>query len=122
MMPSNALKDKKGTYMSKVIKLTEENFDEVVMNSDLPVLVDFWAEWCGPCRMINPLIEELASSYEGRLVVGKVNVDEQVGLVSKYGVRTVPTVYFVKDGEPKEKFTGSESKENYIEVIEELLD
>ena len=108
--------------MSRVIELTEENFDEVIMNSDLPVLVDFWAEWCGPCRMINPLIEELAFTYEGRLVVGKVNVDEQKGLVSKYGVRTVPTVYFVKDGEPKEKFTGSESKENYIEVIEELLD
>jgi len=108
--------------MSRVIELTEENFDEVIMNSDLPVLVDFWAEWCGPCRMIKPLIEEFASTYEGRLVVGKVNVDEQKGLVSKYGVRTVPTVYFVKDGEPKEKFTGSESKENYIEVIEELLD
>jgi thioredoxin 1 len=108
--------------MSNVIELTEENFDEVVMNSNLPVLVDFWAEWCGPCKMINPLIEGLASTYKGRLVVGKVNVDEQKELVRKYGVRTVPTVYFVKDGEPKEKFTGSESKENYIEVIEELLD
>ena len=108
--------------MSSVIELTEENFDEVVMNSELPVIVDFWAEWCGPCKMINPLIEELASTYKGRLVVGKVNVDEQAGLVSKYGVRTVPTVYFVKNAEPKEKFTGSESKENYIEVIEELLD
>ena len=108
--------------MSSVIELTEENFDEVVMESDIPVIVDFWAEWCGPCKMIEPLIEELASTYKGRVVVGKVNVDEQGGLVSKYGVRTVPTVYFVNDGEPKEKFTGSESKENYIEVIEELLD
>ena len=108
--------------MSGVIELTEENFDEVVMESNIPVIVDFWAEWCGPCKMINPLMEELSSIYEGRLVVGKVNVDEQKGLVSKYGVRTVPTVYFVKDGEPKERFTGSESRENYIEVIEELLD
>ena len=107
--------------MSSVIELTEENFDKVVMNSELLVIVDFWAEWCGPCKMIEPLIEELASTYKGRVVIGKVNVDEQAGLVSKYGVRTVPTVYFVKDGEPKEKFTGSQSKENYIEVIEELL-
>ncbi|CAA6817603.1 MAG: Thioredoxin [uncultured Sulfurovum sp.] len=108
--------------MSGIIELIEENFDEVVMGSDIPVIVDFWAEWCGPCRMINPLIEELSSTYEGRIIVGKVNVDEQKELVNKYGIRTVPTVYFVKNGEPKEKFTGSESKENYIEVIEELLD
>ena len=108
--------------MTSVIELTKENFDEVVMGSDIPVIVDFWAEWCGPCKMINPLIEELASTYKGRIIVGKVNVDEQKELVAKYGVKTVPTVYFVKDAEPKERFTGSESKENYIEVIEELLD
>ena len=107
--------------MTSVIELTEVNFDEVVMGSDIPVIVDFWAEWCGPCKMINPLIEELASTYKGRIIVGKVNVDEQKELVAKYGVKTVPTVYFVKDGEPKERFTGSESKENYVEVIEELL-
>jgi len=108
--------------MSRVIELTEENFDEVVLEADKPVLVDFWAEWCGPCKMINPLIDELAEIYAGRLVVAKVNVDEQKELVKKYGIRTVPTVYFVKESEPREKFTGSESRENYIEVIEELLD
>ena len=107
--------------MSHVIELTEKNFDEVVLESDSPVLVDFWAKWCSPCKMINPLIDELSVMYEGRLVVGKVNVDDQEELVKKYGIRTVPTVYFVKDGEPKERFTGSESRENYIEVIEELI-
>lgn len=107
--------------MSKVIELTEENFDEVVINAELPVLVDFWAVWCGPCKMIEPLIDELSVKYEGKLVVGKVNADEQQGLVAKYGIRSVPTVYFVKDGEPKEKFSGGESRDNYIEVIEELI-
>lgn len=107
--------------MSKVVELTEENFDEVVIDAELPVMVDFWAEWCGPFRMINPLIDELSIQYEGKLVVGKVNVDEQQGLVGKYGIRTVPTIYFVKGGEPQERFDGSESRENYIEVIEELI-
>ncbi|CAA6817558.1 MAG: Thioredoxin [uncultured Sulfurovum sp.] len=107
--------------MTKVIELTEENFDDLVINSKLPVLVDFWAAWCGPCRMINPLIDELSIKYDGKLVVGKVNVDEQQKLVAKYGARTVPTVYFVKNGAPQEKFTGSESRDNYIEVIEELI-
>lgn len=107
--------------MSDTIELTTENFDELVINAKLPVLVDFWAEWCGPCRAINPLIEELATLYKGKLVVGKVNVDEQKELVTKYGIRNVPTLYFVKDGVPKEKFDGSESRDNYIEVIEELI-
>ena len=102
--------------------IKEDSFEDEVVNSPTPVLIDFWAEWCGPCKMINPLIEELASTYKGRITVGKVNVDEQKELVAKYGVKTVPTVYFVKDAEPKERFTGSESKENYVEVIEELLD
>lgn len=107
--------------MNDTIELTAENFDELVINAKLPVLVDFWAEWCGPCRAINPLIDEFATLYKGKLVVGKVNVDEQQVLVSKYGIRNVPTLYFVKGGEPKEKFSGSESRENYVEVIEELI-
>lgn len=108
--------------MSKVVELTEENFDELVIDAKLPVIVDFWAEWCGPCRMINPLIDELSIIYDGKLIVGKVNVDEQKELVTKYGIRTVPTVFFVKDGKPQERFDGSESRENYIEMIEELID
>ncbi|HHS91839.1 MAG TPA: thioredoxin, partial [Campylobacterales bacterium] len=105
--------------MSKAVELTQENFDALVIDAKLPVLVDFWAEWCGPCKMIEPLIDELSVKYEGKLVVGKVNVDEQKELVSKYGIRSVPSIYFVKDGQPQEKFSGSESRENFIEVIEE---
>lgn len=107
--------------MSKAVELTQENFDALVIDAKLPVLVDFWAEWCGPCKMIEPLIDELSVAYEGKLVVGKVNVDEQKELVSKYGIRSVPSIYFVKDGQPQEKFSGSESRENFIEVIEELI-
>lgn len=86
--------------MAEII-ITEENFENEVLNSDKPVLVDFWAQWCGPCRMLGPIIEEIANDYEGKVKVGKVNVDEQPNLASKYGIASIPTVIVFKNGKPE---------------------
>lgn len=88
------------------LELTEANFEELVINSDKPVLVDFWAEWCGPCRMVGPIVEELAKEYDGKAVIGKVNVDEHGGISMKYGIRNIPTLLVFKNGEVVDKQVG----------------
>lgn len=88
------------------LEITESNFDELVINSDKPVLVDFWAEWCGPCRMVGPIVEELAQEYDGKAVIGKVNVDEHGGISMKYGIRNIPTLLVFKNGEVVDKQVG----------------
>ncbi len=80
------------------LEITDATFDAIV-NTDKPVVVDFWAEWCGPCRMITPIIEELATEYEGKAVIGKVNVDENDAITAKFGIRNIPTILFIKNGE-----------------------
>ncbi len=92
------------------LEITDSNFEEVVMNSDKAVLVDFWAEWCGPCRMVGPLVEELASDYEGKAVVGKVNVDENPNVAAKFGIRSIPTILYIKNGEVVDKQVGATTK------------
>lgn len=94
------------------ITLTKDNFDAEVMNSEIPVLVDFWAVWCGPCQMLAPTIEELANEYEGKVKVGKVNVDEQPELAQKYGIMSIPTLIYFKDGQIAEQTMGVQSKES----------
>ena len=93
-----------------IVYLTEANFSEEVTTSPLPVLVDFWAEWCGPCKMIAPLLDEIASEYDGKVKVAKVNIDEQQNLATQHGIRAVPTLLIFKDGEVAEQIVGVKSK------------
>ena len=105
---------------AKYITLTDANFEEEVLGSDQPVLVDFWAEWCGPCRMIAPIVEELADDFEGRARVGKVDVDENAKVATQYNVRSIPTLLFFKDGEVVDQVVGATSKKNLAKKLEAL--
>ena len=102
--------------MSEII-LTNENFDAEVLQSDVPVLVDFWATWCGPCKMIAPIVAEIAQENEGRIKVGKVNVDEQQRLVIRFGISSIPTLLVFKNGELVNKAVGYMSKEELLGLI-----
>ena len=103
------------------LQITDASFDEVVLKSDKPVLVDFWATWCGPCRMLGPVIEELATEYEGRVGVGKVDVDNNQEFAAKYGVRNIPTVLVFKDGEVVGRQVGVAPKKTYTDALDSLL-
>jgi len=95
---------------SNIVVLTETNFKEEVIESSVPFLVDFWAEWCGPCKMISPILDELAADYEGRVKVGKVNIDDHPAVANEYGIRAIPTMLIFKDGQVAEQVVGLRSK------------
>ena len=95
--------------MAKTVEITDSNFEEVI-STEKPVLVDFWAEWCGPCKMIGPVVEELASDYDGKAVVAKVNVDENPNVSAKFGIRSIPTLLVFKNGEIVDKQVGAVPK------------
>jgi thioredoxin 1 len=107
--------------MQQSISLTDDNFEKELGDSKIPVLVDFWANWCGPCRMISPIIEEIAEDYRDKVRVTKLNVDENPMATSRYGVRSIPTLIIFKDGEPAEKIIGAVPKRHIVEIIEGVL-
>jgi thioredoxin 1 len=103
------------------LEITDKNFEELVVNSDKPVMLDFWAAWCGPCRMIAPFVEEIYKEYEGRAVVGKVDVDSSPGVANKYGIRNIPTVIYVKNGKVADKQVGMCPKQVLVNKLNVLL-
>lgn len=103
------------------LEITDATFDEVVLKSDKPVMVDFWAAWCGPCRMVGPIIEEVSQEYDGKAVVGKVDVDANQQFAAKYGVRNIPTVLLFKDGEIVSRQVGVSPKQAYTDAIDAAL-
>ena len=106
--------------MSKAIEITDSNFEEII-SSDLPVLVDFWAEWCGPCKMIGPVVDELSGEYEGKAIIGKVNVDENPETAAKFMVRSIPTLLILKNGEVVDKQVGAVPKSTLSQKIDAQL-
>jgi len=106
--------------MAKAIEITDSNFEEII-KSEHPILVDFWAEWCGPCKMIGPIVEELAGDYEGKAVVGKLDVDANPNIARKFGVRSIPTLLIFKGGEIVDKQIGAVSKSVLSQKLEAQL-
>ncbi len=108
--------------MSKTIVLNDDNFESEVLNSEIPVLVDFWAEWCGPCRALAPVIEEIAEDYSGELKVGKLNVDENPGASSAYDVRSIPTLIVFKDGAGLDRIVGALPKNHITDLVDSVVE
>ena len=104
-----------------LIEFTDDNFDTEVLKSNLPVLVDFWAEWCGPCKMIGPIVEEIASDYAGKVKVGKVNVDFNNQVAMQYGIRGIPALLVFKGGAVANQIVGAVPKNNITEILDEVI-
>ncbi|MFM1888331.1 MAG: hypothetical protein RL501_618 [Bacteroidota bacterium] len=108
-------------FLNMALEITDASFEEVVLKSDKPVLVDFWAAWCGPCRMVGPIIEEISAEFEGKAVVGKVDVDAHQQYAAQFGVRNIPTVLVFKNGEIVDRKVGVSPKQAYVAAIEAAM-
>jgi len=104
-----------------VLEVNDSNFDEVVIKSEKPVMVDFWAEWCGPCRMITPIVEEISKEYSDKAVIAKCDVDSSPGVAAKFGIRNIPTILFFKDGNIADKQVGAVPKSNFVTKLNALI-
>ena len=102
------------------LQVTDANFEELV-NSGKPMVLDFWAEWCGPCRMVGPIVDELATEYDGKVIIGKIDVDNNDDVVSQFGIRNIPTILFFRDGEVVDKQGGAAPKATFVAKIDALL-
>ena len=105
---------------SNIVNLTLENFDQEVLKSSVPILVDFWAEWCGPCKMLAPILDELAQEYEGRVRIGKLNIDDHQDLAVRYGIRSIPTLLLFQNGEVADQMVGLRSKNDLKERFDRV--
>lgn len=107
--------------MSETIEFTDSNFEEEVLKSDKPCLVDFWAEWCGPCRMVGPIVEEIAKEYAGKLKVGKLNVDQNGQTAVKYGIMSIPSLLIFDQGKVVDQIVGAAPKKQFVERIDKIV-
>ncbi|MFW5656177.1 MAG: thioredoxin [Bacteroidota bacterium] len=103
------------------VEITDANFEEVILKAGKPALVDFWAEWCGPCRMVGPIVSDIAEEYKDKVVVGKLDVDSNPGVAGKYGIRNIPTILFFKDGEVVDKQVGAVPKASLTKKVDGIL-
>ena len=103
------------------LEITDANYKELMADTSKPVVIDFWATWCGPCRMVGPVIDELAAEYEGKVVIGKCNVDDNEDLTAEFGIRNIPTILFFKDGQLVDKQVGSAPKPVFVLIFESWL-
>jgi thioredoxin 1 len=117
----NKIQMKGDTMADKAIVVTDANFEEIILKSPLPSLVDFWAAWCGPCRVVSPIVEELAADYQGRLNVAKCNVDENPSTPSKYGIRGIPTLIVFKNGQEVAREVGAVPRAKIEQLIQKVI-
>lgn len=103
------------------LEFTDQNFEELVLKADKPVIIDFWAEWCGPCRMVGPIVQEIGDDYKDKAVVGKLNVDENPTVTAQFGIRNIPTILFFKNGEVVDKQVGAVPKQVLTNKLEAIL-
>ena len=107
--------------MADLLHVTDGNFDEEIVKADIPAMVDFWAEWCGPCKMVGPSVEALAKEYDGKVKIAKMNVDENRETPARFGIRNIPTLILFKDGEVAQTIIGAQTKDHLEEELEKLL-